>query len=91
MSRGNITPDSIFKLFSNYTALTSFNEVISSNGGDMTKLKDEIIDLQKEMFFGKTMLPVYKVYGHLPLKKSLMIIWVVQKNLQTKKDPILIK
>ena len=35
--------------------------VISSNGGDMTKLKDEIIDLQKEMFFGKTMLPDFLV------------------------------
>ena len=71
LSRGNITPDSIFKLFSNYTAIYVFNEVISSNGGDMTKLKDEIIDLQKEMFFGKTMLPVYKVYGaSSPKEKS---------------------
>ena len=63
LSRGSISSDSIFKLFSNYTAVYVFNEVISSNGGDMTKMKDEIIDLQKEMFFGKTMLPVYKVYG----------------------------
>ena len=63
LSKGEITADSIFKLFSNYTAVYVFNEVISSNGGDMNKLKDEIIDLQKEMFFGKTLLPVYKVYG----------------------------
>jgi len=63
LTKGNISPDSIFKLFSNYTAVYVFNEVISSNSGDMNKLKDEIIDLQKEMFFGKTLLPVYKVYG----------------------------
>ena len=63
LSKGNISTDSIFKLFSNYTAVYVFNEVISSNSGDMNKLKDEIIDLQKEMFFGKTLLPVYKVYG----------------------------
>lgn len=71
LSRGNIPPDSIFKLFSNYTALYVFNEVISTNSGNMKKLKDEIIDLQKEMFFGKTMLPVYKVYGvSSPKEKS---------------------
>jgi len=63
LTKGNISADSIFKLFSNYTAVYVFNEVISSNSGDMNKLKDEIIDLQKEMFFGKTLLPIYKVYG----------------------------
>ena len=63
LTKGNISTDSIFKLFSNYTAVYVFNEVISSNSGDMNKLKDEIIDLQKEMFFGKTLLPIYKVYG----------------------------
>jgi hypothetical protein len=71
LTKGNISTDSIFKLFSNYTAVYVFNEVISSNSGDMNKLKDEIIDLQKEMFFGKTLLPVYKVYGaSTPNEKS---------------------
>jgi len=71
LTKGIISTDSIFKLFSNYTAVYVFNEVISSNSGDMNKLKDEIIDLQKEMFFGKTLLPVYKVYGaSTPNEKS---------------------
>ena len=71
LSKGDLFPDAIFKLFSNYTAVYVFNEVISSNDGDMNKLKDEIIDLQKEMFFGKTLLPVYKVYGSSsPAEKS---------------------
>jgi hypothetical protein len=63
LTKGDISADSIFKLFSNYTAVYVFNEVISSSDGDMNKLKNEIIDLQKEMFFGKTLLPIYKVYG----------------------------
>ena len=53
----------IFKLFSNYTGVYVFNEVISANLGDMNKLKKEMISMQKEMLFGKTTLPVWKVYG----------------------------
>ena len=53
----------IYKLFSNYTGVYVFNEVISANLGDMNKLKKEMIAMQKEMLFGKTTLPVWKVYG----------------------------
>ena len=53
----------IYKLFSNYTGVYVSNEVISANLGDMNKLKKEMIAMQKEMLFGKTTLPVWKVYG----------------------------
>ena len=50
-------------MFSNYTGVYVFNEVISANLGDAGKLKDEMIAMQKEMLFGKTTLPLWKVYG----------------------------
>ena len=50
-------------MFSNYTGVYVFNEVISANLGDAGKLKNEMIDMQKEMLFGKTTLPLWKVYG----------------------------
>ncbi len=63
LSGGDINVEDRYKLFSNYTGIYVFNSVISANKGDMSKLKAEMIALQKEMLFGKTTLPVYKVYG----------------------------
>lgn len=60
---GNLDVGDRYKLFSNYTGAYVFNEVISANKGDMSKLKNEMITMQKEMLFGKTTLPVWKVYG----------------------------
>ncbi len=63
LSKGDIAVEDRYKLFSNYTGVYVFNEVISANLGDMDKLKKEMISMQKEMLFGKTTLPVWKVYG----------------------------
>ena len=63
LSRGKLDIGDVYKLFSNYTGVYVFNEVISANLGDAGKLKDEMISMQKEMLFGKTTLPVWKVYG----------------------------
>lgn len=60
---GDIPVEDRYKLFSNYTGVYVFDEVISANMGDMSKLKDEMVSMQKEMLFGKTTLPVWKVYG----------------------------
>jgi len=63
LGKGNLPVEDRYKLFSNYTGVYVFNEVISANMGNMEKLKDEMIAMQKEMLFGKTTLPVWKVYG----------------------------
>ena len=63
LSKGDLIVEDRYKLFSNYTGVYVFNEVIKANLGDMDKLKMEMIEMQKEMLFGKTTLPLWKVYG----------------------------
>ena len=65
---GNIKPskmtvDDKMKLFSNYTTVKILQDMIKASAGTSKKLANDLVELQKEMFFGKTMLPVYKVYG----------------------------
>ena len=63
LSKGNLSEEDRYKLFSNYTGVYVFNEVIRENLNNAGKLKDDMIDMQKEMLFGKTTLPLWKVYG----------------------------
>ena len=63
LGKGDLAIEDRYKLFSNYTGVYVFNEVISANLGDAGKLKEDLIDMQKEMLFGKTTLPLWKVYG----------------------------
>jgi len=55
--------DDLFKLFANYVSLQVYNDLIGNGEYTNNRMKKEIISLQKEMYFGKTMLPVWKVYG----------------------------
>jgi hypothetical protein len=55
--------DDLFKLFANYVSLQVYNDLIGNGEYTNSRMKKEIISLQKEMYFGKTMLPVWKVYG----------------------------
>ena len=57
------TADDLYKLFANYVSIEVYNDLIG--GGEYTgdQIIKELISLQKEMFFGKTMLPIWKVYG----------------------------
>ncbi len=57
------TADNLFKLFANYVSLQIYNDIVGNGEYTNKKMKQEIISLQKEMYFGKTMLPIYKVYG----------------------------
>lgn len=57
------TADDLFKLFANYVSIQVYNDLIGNGEYTNNRMKKEIISLQKEMYFGKTMLPVWKVYG----------------------------
>jgi hypothetical protein len=56
-------PDDIFKLFSNYVSMQVVIDVMGGGDYNNKKLVKEIIDLQREMYFGRTELPLWKVYG----------------------------
>jgi len=55
--------DDIFKLFSNYVSMQVMNDVMGGGDYNDKELVKEIIDLQREMYFGRTELPLWKVYG----------------------------
>tara|TARA_B100000029_G_scaffold288534_1_gene282300 strand:- start:283 stop:2367 length:2085 start_codon:yes stop_codon:yes gene_type:complete len=59
-----LTPDQRIKLFSNWITIRTLEDMFK--GGTITDAKavaKELVELQKEMFFGATDLPVWKVYG----------------------------
>jgi len=61
---GKETVDERIKLYSNWVTITALKEMFNPSLMNNSKsLAQEIIDLQREMFFGSTVLPVYKVYG----------------------------
>lgn len=52
------------RIFATYQGLSAFNEVIQSESGTIRDAEDVLerfIELQKEMYFGRTELPVWKV------------------------------
>ena len=54
----------IIKMFANATAIDAFNEMMTKHkDGDLSKIVEEQIDLAREIYFGKTQLPLFKVYG----------------------------
>ena len=56
----------IIKIFANATAIDAFNEMMTKHkDGDLSKIVEEQIDLAREIYFGKTQLPLFKVYGAL--------------------------
>lgn len=55
--------DHKIKLFANMTTLLILDEMIKAAAGSASKLSSDLVEMRKEMFFGKTQLPVYKVYG----------------------------
>ena len=59
------TLNDIIKLFANASALDAFIKIVSKNTANIGALKDQMIDLEREIYFGKTKLPLFKVYGAL--------------------------
>lgn len=61
---GNETLDEKVKLFANWISIVSLENIFSTkNMSNVSSLAREIVELQKEMFFGSTNMPVFKVYG----------------------------
>ena len=61
---GKLTDSERIKLFSNWITITTLEDMFK--GGTISDAKlvaKELVELQKEMFFGATDLPVWKVYG----------------------------
>ena len=53
----------MYKLFANSNSLDAFIKIYDKNGANIGLLKDQMIDLEREIYFGKTQLPLFKVYG----------------------------
>lgn len=60
----NLNQDERYKLFANYVAVTVLSEqLLPASKNTIKELQADMISLLKEMYFGFTELPVYKVYG----------------------------
>ena len=58
--------DVVRKLMANAKAYDSINRILSTTSGQVRNVQDvfkEMISLEKEMFFGRTSLPLVKVFG----------------------------
>ena len=53
----------IIKIFANATAVDAFNSMMKDKDSDLKSIVEEQIDLAREIYFGKTQLPLFKVYG----------------------------
>lgn len=58
-----LPPSDIVKLFANYTSFRVIEKFINQETSSVDDILTSILQLQKEMSFGRTTLPVYKVYG----------------------------
>jgi len=53
----------IIKIFANATAVDAFSKMVKEKKSDLKGIVEEQIDLAREIYFGKTELPLFKVYG----------------------------
>jgi hypothetical protein len=58
-----ISKDNVAKLITNFQSAIVLQNVLGDIEGDSKKLYSQLIELEKEMVYGKTTLPLYKVYG----------------------------
>jgi hypothetical protein len=59
----NFNIDISIKLLANEVSLRTLAKIFTSNASNIDQLVKDMVDIQKEIFFGKTSLPLYKVYG----------------------------
>tara|TARA_B100001996_G_scaffold382327_1_gene373865 strand:- start:1100 stop:2989 length:1890 start_codon:yes stop_codon:yes gene_type:complete len=59
----SFTVDVAIKLLANEVSLRTLNKIFAANAGNIDQLVKDMVDVQKEIYFGKTALPLYKVYG----------------------------
>jgi hypothetical protein len=61
--------DTVIKFLSNYKALTAFKTIIKNSKGDIksaSQIMEDFAGLEQDMYFGKTSLPLFKVFGLKP-------------------------
>jgi hypothetical protein len=51
------------KLLANEVSLRTLNKIFATNKSNIDQLVKDMVDIQKEIYFGKTSLPLYKVYA----------------------------
>ena len=61
--RSNFDIDVAIKLLANEAALRTLNRIFTDNASNIDALVTDLVSIQKEIYFGKTSLPLYKVYG----------------------------
>ena len=59
----NFNIDISIKLLANEVSLRTLAKIFTSNAADIDQLVKDMVDIQKEIYFGKTSLPLYKVYS----------------------------
>ena len=57
------TKKDAINLLGNGSAFNAFNNMIDAETRSMNDIAGEMVQLEKEIFFGKTTMPVFKVYG----------------------------
>ena len=55
--------DVAIKLLANEVSLRTLNRIFTENASNIDALVADLVNIQKEIYFGKTSLPLYKVYG----------------------------
>ena len=59
----NFNIDIAIKLLANEVSLRTLNKIFATNKSNIDQLVTDMVDIQKEIYFGKTSLPLYKVYA----------------------------
>lgn len=59
----NMTIDDVGKILSNFQSAVVLNSILKDTAADGNSLYTEFKRLENEMIYGKTNLPIYKVYG----------------------------
>ena len=59
----NFNIDISIKLLANEVSLRTLNKIFATNKSNIDQLVIDMVDIQKEIYFGKTALPLYKVYA----------------------------
>jgi hypothetical protein len=58
-----IAADDVAKLLTNYQSAIVLKKLLGNLNADSNELYSQMVSLEKEMIYGKTTLPLYKVYG----------------------------
>ena len=58
-----VTKDDVAKLLTNFQSAIVLKSILGDLTGDAKALYSQLVELEKEMVYGKTTLPLYKVFG----------------------------